>query len=93
MESFWRRALKLEARVRVGRRQVDILVGHSPPAGIGDSDDPAHLGFTAFHRLVKQLRPRVMFHGHVRYYGPPRADQRIGDTLIVNAIPYRLIEI
>ena len=76
------------------RGQIDIMLTHSPPAGMGDSGDPAHAGFTAFHGLVTRLAPRVLFHGHVRhYYGPQVEDKALGRTLVVNAIPYRLVEI
>ncbi|OLB94166.1 MAG: hypothetical protein AUI15_17540 [Actinobacteria bacterium 13_2_20CM_2_66_6] len=87
------RALRLEIRARLMRRPVDVLISHSPPAGHGDADDPAHIGFSAYLRLIATLAPKVMFHGHVRHYGPKAADRRIGTTLIVNAIPYRLIEV
>ncbi|TME02527.1 MAG: hypothetical protein E6I69_12760 [Chloroflexi bacterium] len=83
---------RIEA-ARLMRRPVDVLISHSPPAGHGDADDPAHIGFSAYLRLIATLAPKVMFHGHVRHYGPKAADRRIGTTLIVNAIPYRLIEV
>jgi Icc-related predicted phosphoesterase len=47
----------------------------------------------AIERLVRRLSPRYLIHGHVNQYGPPRAAQRIGRTVIVNAIPSRLVEI
>jgi Icc-related predicted phosphoesterase len=87
-----RRALALELRVRLSRRRVDVLITHSPPLGHHDSDDPAHIGFTGINRLVKRLQPRFLLHGHVLQYGPKAAEERIGTTLIVNAIPYRLLE-
>jgi predicted phosphodiesterase len=88
-----RRALALELRARVRRSKVDILITHAPPAGFGDADDAAHAGFTAFHRLVKQLGPRYLIHGHVRHFGPKPQELRLGSTVIVNAIPYKLIEV
>jgi len=91
-EMRWR-AWRLRARARLRRKRVDILLTHAPPKGYGDADDPAHLGVEAWVRLVEQLRPRLLIHGHVRKYGPKTADLRIGDTTIVNPIPYRLIEL
>src|SRR5207248_4945634 len=56
-----RRAFRLAARCRfrraVGRdptRRVDLLVTHAPPLGVGDApDDPAQVGFAAFHLLIR----------------------------------------
>jgi len=91
-EMRWR-ARKLEWRARVRRRHIDILLTHAPAAGLGDAGDPAHAGFDAFNRLILKLRPRVHIHGHVRSFGPKKDDLRLGETVIVNAIPYRLLEL
>jgi len=95
-EMAWR-ALRLELRGRLNRalrgRPLDVLVCHSPPLGYGDASDPAHIGFAAFRRLVRVLRPRLLVHGHVHRHIAPAADLRLGETLIVNVIPYRLLEL
>jgi predicted phosphodiesterase len=95
-EMRWR-ALRLEARVRLGRaltgRGVDVLVTHAPPLGTGDAPDPAHQGFAAFHRLVRELRPRLLLHGHVHPVQRRQPDRMLGTTSVVNVIPYRLLEI
>jgi calcineurin-like phosphoesterase family protein len=90
-----RRALRLEARARLRRprRGVDVLVTHSPPFGVGDQDDPAHRGFHAFHRLVARLSPRVLVHGHVHPYGGEAPDRWMGSTLVVNAVPHRVLDL
>jgi len=87
------RSRKLEWRARLRRRRIDILLTHAPPAGLGDAADPAHVGFEAFNRLVLELRPRMHIHGHVRKFGPKSEDLRRGETVTVNAIPYRLLEL
>ena len=87
------RARTLEWRAGLRRRRIDILLTHAPPAGLGDAGDPAHVGFNAFNRLVLALRPRMHIHGHVRNFGPKPEDLRLGETVIVNAIPYRLLEL
>jgi Icc-related predicted phosphoesterase len=91
-EMRWR-ARKLQWRARLRRRHIDILLTHAPAAGLGDAGDPAHAGFEAFKRLLLELRPRVHIHGHVRTFGPKKDDLRLGQTVIVNAIPYRLLEL
>ena len=48
----------------------DILLTHSPVAGLGDQPDLPHRGFECFKPLLTQYRPAVMFHGHVhKAYG------------------------
>ena len=71
----------------------DILLTHSPPKGLGDGEDLPHQGFEAFHRLLTVLRPKLMVHGHLHPYGRKRSDRHLGETLIVNAVPHRLLEL
>jgi len=90
------RTLRLEARARLQlgfRRGIDVLIAHAPPLGVGDGKDHAHQGFAAFHRLVGQLKPKVLVHGHVHPVQRRLADRVLGPTLVVNAIPYRLLEV
>jgi Icc-related predicted phosphoesterase len=71
---------------------VDVLITHSPPKGLGDDDDKAHEGFEAFHGLIAALRPQLVLHGHIHPHGTPRPDRRLGDTRLVNVVPYKVIE-
>jgi calcineurin-like phosphoesterase family protein len=92
------RALRLEmvARLRRGRsgRRLDVLLTHAPPEGFGSKEgDLAHRGFGAFNRLIKNLAPRLLLHGHVHPYGVAQPPRRVGATLIINAVPSRMIEI
>lgn len=91
-EMAWR-AFRLRTRAWLSRRPVDILVTHAPPAGYGDSDDPPHHGFASLVGLAERLAPRLLIHGHVNNYGPARGEVSIGRTRVVNAIPFKLIEV
>ncbi len=92
-----RRVRRLTRRARIrkwrDRRSVGVVIAHSPPLDCGDEGDGPHRGFAAFHRLIEQLEPKVMLHGHIHPHGRPRPDRTIGRTRIVNVIPYRLLEI
>lgn len=98
-EQMDRRATQLAARLVSHRmrhgRYFDILVTHSPPFGVGDGPDPAHVGFRAFNTLIQRFKPRLLLHGHQhRYYGPygiPPCTQ-VGATRVMNVYPYQLIE-
>ena len=62
---------EMSGRIRSLRRELkgtggfDLLLTHSPVAGLGDQEDLPHRGFECFKPLLSQYRPRVMFHGHV----------------------------
>ncbi|MEE8406025.1 MAG: metallophosphoesterase, partial [Acidimicrobiia bacterium] len=92
-----RRVRRLTRRVRIrqwgDRRSVDVVIAHSPPLDCGDEDDGPHRGFAAFHRLIEQLQPQLMLHGHIHPHGKSRPDRIVGRTRIVNVIPHRLLEI
>ena len=98
-EQMDRRATRLAAKLLPNRllhgRYLDIFVAHSPPFGIGDGPDAAHIGFRAFNPLVERFKPRLMIHGHQhRYYGPygVPASTQVGATRVINVYPYQLIE-
>lgn len=92
-----RRARRLADRAMLrrlrDRRRVDILLTHAPPRGLGDDDDPAHEGVEALHALVRRLKPRFLLHGHIHPYGVQRPDRVLGDTRIVNVVPFTTIEL
>lgn len=92
-----RRIMSLTPRLWLNRlrhgRFLDILVTHSPPRGIHDAEDPAHVGFEAFNRFMARFRPRYLLHGHTHIW---RRDTvittRVGSTSVLNVCPYRMIE-
>jgi Icc-related predicted phosphoesterase len=79
-------------RVRHGRG-LDVLNAHSPPAGIHDGPDPAHLGFPSFHWLMRTFKPRYLLHGHKHVY---RHDEvtvtQYQETTVINVYPWRILE-
>ena len=80
-------------RIRRLRWQVkknggfDILLTHAPARGLGDAEDPTHIGFECLRKLLDDYQPKYMVHGHVHMnYGINR--ERIhsyGATTIINA--------
>lgn len=92
-----RRARRLALRARWGRwrdhRDVDVLLTHAPPLGVGDGADSPHRGFAALHTLVDHLRPTLVLHGHVHPYGQPVVDRRLGTALVCNVVGYRVVDV
>ena len=79
-------------RLRDGRG-VDVLLTHSPPLGCGDEPDAPHRGFECLNGLVSRLRPDFMLHGHIHPHGVPRPDRTLGETRVVNVVPYKVLDI
>jgi hypothetical protein len=92
-----RRVRKLARSVALRRfrdgRDVDVLLTHSPARGVGDGADPPHRGFACLHDAVRRMRPKVFVHGHIHPYGNHVPDRRIGDTLVVNTVGFRILDI
>ncbi len=84
---------EMERRIRKLRRQIrkhggfDILLTHSPARGLGDAEDPTHIGFECLRRLLDDYQPKYMIHGHVHMnynINQPRV-RAYGETTIINA--------
>jgi Icc-related predicted phosphoesterase len=76
-------------------RVLDIMIAHSPPHGIHDDNDPAHIGFLAFRDFIHFIKPRYFLHGHTMAYKGnllPSVTQ-VGSTTVINVYPYRLLEV
>lgn len=73
---------------------VDVLITHSPPAGINDGKG-AHAGFKALRWLIERFPPRYMIHGHIHrnYRMNPKAETQVGSTLVINTSGYRVLTI
>ncbi|PJF47154.1 MAG: metallophosphoesterase [Chloroflexi bacterium] len=94
LRAFWLARKMAQGLARWGRG-ADIVISHAPLRGIHDGSDPAHIGFEAFNWLVKAFKPRLWLHGHQhRNYAPMQArETQLGQTLIVNVHPYRVLEL
>ena len=74
---------------------VDIVVTHAPPRGVGDSEDPAHMGFECLLELIDTYHPKYLFHGHVHMsYGMHIQRQReYQGTEVINVCGKYIVEI
>ena len=75
-------------------RGFDILLTHAPAYGINDMPDLPHKGFECFSDLIKNYNPKYFIHGHIhKSYGNFVREQKIGDTMVINAFEKYIIEI
>ena len=93
-----RRARTLSAWIRcrrlLGRPAPRVFATHAPPFGLGDQEDPAHVGFESFLGLIDRHRPPLWVHGHVHLYGPDQ--RRVGrreETRVVNVYGHKVLEV
>jgi len=84
----------LSAKARL-HRPLDILITHSPPAGIHDDDDQTHQGLQALNFLLQWAKPRYLLHGHTIFYRNNLSSNITvhGETQIVNVYPFRVLEV
>lgn len=72
---------------------ADVLLAHSPPAGVNDEpDDRAHRGSPALRAWVERNEPVWLLHGHT-LPDPLRVVDRVGPTRVVHvrgALPVEL---
>jgi Icc-related predicted phosphoesterase len=74
---------------------LDIMIAHSPPYGVNDDSDPAHVGFLAFRDFIRVFKPRYFLHGHTPVYKSNflPAVTKIGATTVINVNPYKVLEV
>jgi hypothetical protein len=89
------RSLARRAALRKLRdgRPVDVLLSHAPPRGVGDGDDTPHQGFAALNRLVAQLQPGLLLHGHVRPAEAGSQQRLLGRTVVRNVTGRHLLDV
>ena len=81
-------------RVRLGRRRLDVLITHGPPAGVNEGTDAPHRGLQAVRRAVEWMHPYVLLHGHVHPYGRDIArEAQLGETRVINVVGHRVIDL
>ena len=75
-------------------RYLDIMVTHSPPRGIHDNGDRAHMGFQSLLPFLRRFQPALLLHGHTHRYDPTSPIQtRYKGTEIINVYGHALLEL
>lgn len=77
------------------KRPLDVLITHSPPAGVHDDDDPTHRGLRALNLFLHWVRPRFMLHGHTMFYRQNLQSHitRYYSTDVMNVYPFRVFDV
>lgn len=74
---------------------IDILLTHSPAAGINDGDDHVHKGFDAFLNVLDNYHPKYFIHGHVHknYSNGFKREDRYKDTIVINGYERYILDV
>lgn len=93
-EDQMRRRVRKSRRALKKSRGFDILVTHAPAYGLGDMPGTYHEGFHTFRELLDEYKPRYHFFGHVhkRYKHCTKEIFLHGDTTLINACGYKIVE-
>ena len=75
-------------------RGFDILLTHSPAAGLGDGEDNPHKGFEAFVDILDKYSPKYFIHGHVHlnYSREFQREEQYNNTTIINGYDRYIFE-
>lgn len=99
-DQMYQRAYRLAPQILwqrfVHRRNLDVLITHSPPEGIHDDpEDPAHRGLKALNWLIRFARPRYMLHGHTVFYKQNIRNHytEYYGCKVTNIYPFRVMEL
>lgn len=73
----------------------DILVTHAPARHLNDLETVPHRGFACYNELLSKYQPALFVHGHVHRNYARNIPQKVrrGNTIVVNACEYCVIEI
>jgi Icc-related predicted phosphoesterase len=71
---------------------VDVFIAHSPPAGVNDEEDPAHIGLIALKVYLDDKHPKYFFHGHT-YPSEDTIVKKYKDTEIIYVTAEKVVDL
>jgi Icc-related predicted phosphoesterase len=73
---------------------LDIFVTHAPSEGLGDGKGSFHQGFAVFRKILESAKPKAHLFGHQhKRYGLVHTPELYGETRLINACGYKIVEI
>lgn len=74
---------------------IHMVVTHAPPRHIHDREDPCHIGFQSFRRLIDTHKPDYFIHGHIHQEFDNFAARitPINGTQVINTCGHTIFEV
>ena len=91
---YWWKVRKMMPRIW-WKGGVDMVVTHAPPKGYHEGGDLAHQGLESFRWFMEKYQPRYFLHGHQHLNYAPFQERRtqVGNTALINAFGYYVLEV
>ncbi len=77
------------------KKPIHMIVTHAPPRHIHDRNDPCHMGFQSYHRLLKKNKPNYFIHGHIHqeFESFSARTTQINGTQVINTCGHTIFEV
>ena len=74
---------------------IHMVITHAPPRHIHDAQDPCHIGFESFVKLIDKRKPGFFIHGHIHKDFKKHEDRItiVHTTKVVNTCGYTILEV
>lgn len=87
---------RVKKLIRTTKGPIDILVTHSPTAGLGDDPDShCHCGFECFYTVYDKLTPKYHLYGHnhLTYGSTSKRELAYNKIKLINGYNYYILEV
>ena len=86
---------QMKQRAIKKHKGIDILLTHSPAAGVNDGEDHVHKGFDAFVDILDEYQPKYFIHGHVHksYSNGFKREDKYKNTVVINGYDRYIIDV
>ena len=77
------------------KRGIHMVITHAPPRHIHDAQDPCHMGFESFIKLIDKRKPEFFIHGHIHkdFKNHEERITTVSSTKVINTCGYTILEV
>lgn len=77
------------------KKPIHMVITHAPPRHIHDRNDPCHMGFESFNKLIQKNKPGYFIHGHIHQEFKEFQDRvtTVNQTQVINTCGHAIFEV